>query len=138
MAESAAPEAPPVGEDDIRHLVHTFYGRVREDNLIGPVFNEKVEDWDHHLATLCDFWSSLTLRSGRYQGRPMRAHLLLPIEGQHFDRWLDLFEATAREVLPAEASPVFIQRARQIADSFEFGVATQQGRLARPRHVNRA
>ncbi|MFC5066849.1 group III truncated hemoglobin [Flaviflagellibacter deserti] len=129
---------PGIGEDDIRRLVHTFYGRVREDDLIGPVFNEKVEDWDHHLATLCDFWSSLALRSGRYQGRPMRAHLLLPIREQHFDRWLDLFETTAREVLPAEAAPAFIHRARQIADSFEFGVATQRGELARPRHVNRA
>ena len=132
------PASPLVSEDEIRRLVHSFYARVREDDLIGPVFNAKVEDWDDHLAKLCDFWSSLALRTGRYQGRPMRAHLLLPIEGRHFDRWLDLFEATARDVLPPEAAPAFIHRARQIADSFEFGVATQQGRLARPRHVNRS
>lgn len=138
MSESATPDTPLIGEDDIERLVHTFYGRVRKDDLIGPIFNEKIEDWDEHLAKLCGFWSSVVLRTRRYEGRPMRAHLLLPqIEGQHFDRWLDLFEKTAREVLPPEAAPVFIQRARQIADSFEFGIATQRGEIAAPRHVRR-
>jgi hemoglobin len=128
-----------VGEGEIKNLVHTFYGRVRTDNLIGPIFNDKVEDWDEHLAKLCDFWSSVILRTRRFEGRPMRTHLLLPmIRGEHFDRWLDLFEQTARDVLTAEASPVFIQRARQIADSFEFGMANQRGEIVAPRHVKRA
>jgi hemoglobin len=128
-----------IGEDDIKNLVHTFYGRVRTDDLIGPVFNAKIEDWDEHLANLCDFWSSVVLRTRRYEGRPMRAHLLMrdTIESAHFDRWLDLFEKTAHEVLPAEAAPIFIQRARQIADSFEFGMANQRGEIVAPRHVKR-
>ena len=128
-----------VSEDQIRALVHTFYGRVREDDLIGPVFNAKVEDWPEHLANLCDFWSSVVLRTRRFHGRPMRAHLLIAdqIRPEHFDRWLDMFEATAREVLPLEAAPVFIQRARMIADSFEFGIATQRGEIVAPRHVKR-
>jgi hemoglobin len=128
-----------LGEDEIKNLVLTFYGRVRTDDLIGPVFNRKIEDWDDHLAKLCDFWSSVILRTRRYEGRPMRAHLLMgdTIRAAHFDRWLDLFEETARDVLPAEAAPVFIQRARQIADSFEFGMATQRGDIAEPRHVKR-
>ncbi len=132
--------APPpgIGEDEIRNLVHTFYGRVREDDVIGPVFSRAVGDWDEHLAKLCDFWSSVVLRTRRYEGRPMRAHLMLPdIRAEHFDRWLDLFEATARDVLTAEAAGVFIQRARMIADSFEFGIANQRGELAAPRHVKR-
>lgn len=129
-----------VDEKDIRVLVHTFYGRVREDDLIGPVFNAKVEDWPEHLAKLCDFWSSVVLRTRRFQGRPMRAHLLLAdqIRGEHFDRWLDLFEETAKDVLPDGTAPAFIERARMIADSFEFGIATQRGEIAQPRHVKRA
>lgn len=132
--------AANVSEDDIRALVHTFYGRVREDGLIGPIFNARVEDWPEHLSKLCDFWSSVVLRTRRFQGRPMRAHLLIAdqIGGEHFDRWLDLFEATAREVLPEGAAPVFIERARMIADSFEFGIATQRGEIVQPRHVKRA
>lgn len=129
---------PGVGENEIKVLVHTFYGRVREDDLIGPIFNEKIEDWDEHLGKLCDFWSSVVLRTRRYEGRPMRAHLLMPhLQGAHFDRWLDLFEETAHDVLPVEAASVFIQRARMIADSFEFGMANQRGEIVRPRHVNR-
>ena len=129
-----------VSEDQIRVLVHTFYGRVREDDLIGPIFNAKVEDWPEHLAKLCDFWSSVVLRTRRFQGRPMRAHLLIAdqIRPEHFDRWLDMFEATAHEVLPPQAAPVFIQRARMIADSFEFGIANQRGEIIAPRHVKRA
>lgn len=132
--------AVTLSEDEIKNLVHTFYGCVRTDDLIGPVFNEKVEDWDDHLAKLCDFWSSVILRTRRYEGRPMRAHLLMgdTIEAAHFDRWLDLFEKTARDVLPTEAAPVFIQRARQIADSFEFGLAMQRGDIAEPRHMKRS
>ena len=131
--------AADVSEGDIRTLVHTFYGRVREDGLIGPIFNAKVEDWPEHLAKLCDFWSSVVLRTRRFQGRPMRAHLLIAdqIRREHFDRWLDLFEATAKEVLPEGTAPVFIERARMIADSFEFGIATQRGEIAQPRHVKR-
>lgn len=131
---------PGVSEDDIKTLVHTFYGRVREDDLIGPIFNAKVDDWPEHLANLCDFWSSVILRTRRFQGRPMRAHLMIAdkIRGEHFDRWLDLFEKTAREVLQPDIAAVFIQRARQIADSFEFGIATQRGDIVAPRHVKRA
>ena len=130
--------AADVSEDEIRDLVHTFYGRVRRDELIGPIFNVRVENWAEHLAKLCDFWSAVVLRTRRFEGRPMRVHLLMPeIRPEHFDRWLDLFEATAREVVP-QTAPVFIQRARQIADSFEFGMASQRGELAAPRHVKRA
>ncbi|HMO29882.1 group III truncated hemoglobin [Enterovirga sp.] len=133
------PAAPPlVSEAAIRDLVHTFYGRVREDELIGPVFEAEVADWDRHLANLCDFWSSVVLRTSRYQGRPLRPHLRLRLEGAHFDRWLDLFERTAAEVLPREAAPVFIDRARRIADSFEMAVAGQAGQIRAPRHMARA
>lgn len=127
----------PVTEESIHRLVHTFYGRVRKDDLIGPIFNGQIEDWDDHLAKLCDFWSSMILRTGRYQGRPMRPHLMLPLEGEHFDRWLDLFEVTAREVFHEDIAMAFIDRARRIADSFEMGVQAQKGVLYTPRHVNR-
>jgi hemoglobin len=129
-----------VDEEGIRRLVHRFYGRVREDDLIGPIFTARIEDWDHHLAKLCDFWSSVILRTRRYEGRPMRAHLLLPmrIEAAHFDRWLELFEQTAREEFSPGAAELFLMRARQIADSFEMGIASQHGDIVAPRHSKRA
>jgi hemoglobin len=67
--------------------------------------------------------------SGRYHGAPMPKHLPLPVDAAHFDRWLELFEATAKEVCPPEAAEHFIERARRIAASLELGVAGVNGVL---------
>ncbi|MNL85718.1 hypothetical protein D3C87_2141380 [compost metagenome] len=64
----------------------------------------------------------------------MRPHLILPLTGAHFDRWLALFEGTAYEVCPPEIAEAFIVRARRIADSFEMARASQRGEIAAPRH----
>lgn len=125
---------PSLNEENIALLVQTFYGRAREDDLLGPIFSVAVADWDHHLAQICDFWSSMMLRTGRYNGRPMRPHLMLPLTGAHFDRWLALFEPTTREIFDADVADAIILRARRIADSFEMGIATTRGEIARPRH----
>jgi hemoglobin len=130
-------ERTGISEAMIAELVEKFYGRVREDALLGPIF-AAVQDWDEHLARLRDFWSSVVLTTGRYHGQPMRAHLPFSLIGNHFDRWLDLFEQTAREVCPPAAAAHFIDKARRIADSFEMASATQAGRIASPRHVFRS
>lgn len=117
----------PVDEALIAKLVHTFYARVREDAWLGPIFDARVRDWDVHLGRMCAFWSSVTLGTGRYHGRPMPMHLPLPVDGRHFDRWLALFEATAREVCPPEAAAIFLEKARRIAESLELGVAMGAG-----------
>ena len=129
--------APLVTEAEIRRLVHAFYGRVRGDALIGPIFEARVADWDRHLANLCDFWSSVVLRTARYGGRPLRPHLMLALEGEHFDRWLDLFETTARDLLDPPAAALFVDRARRIADSFEMAIAGRAGEIWAPRHMAR-
>ena len=135
MTEPALHEAhPEITEESIALLVRTFYGRAREDALIGPVFNAAVSDWEHHIAQISDFWSSMLLKTGRYDGRPMRPHLVLPLTAAHFDRWLALFEPTAREIFSADVADAFIERARRIADGFEMGIATTRGEIARPRH----
>ena len=128
------PAHPEVSEASIARLVRDFYGRAREDELIGPIFVANVSDWDHHIARITDFWSSIILRTGRYDGRPMRPHLLLPLKAEHFDRWLALFEQTARDIFSAEIAEAFLNRARRIADSFEMGIATTSGEVVSPRH----
>jgi len=125
---------PEIDEASVARLVRTFYGRAREDDLIGPIFNSAVKDWDHHIGKITDFWSSMMLKTGRYDGRPMRPHLVLPLTSAHFDRWLALFEQTAREIFSADVAEAFVIRARRIADSFEMGIATMRGEIARPRH----
>src|SRR5450830_718810 len=58
-------------EDDVKHLVHTFYAAARDDAMLGPIFAAEVKDWDAHLATLVDFWSGLLRGTMRYHGKPL-------------------------------------------------------------------
>lgn len=120
-----------IDEAMIARLVDTFYQRVRSDPLIGPVFAERISDWGPHLAQMRLFWSSVALMSGAYHGRPMPKHLPLPVDARHFDRWLELFEATAGDVCPPPAAAHFIERAHRIAESMELGIAGAHGVLLR-------
>ncbi len=78
------------------------------------------------------------LRTTRYNGRPLRPHLILPLEGEHFDRWLRLFELTARELFAEDVAEAFIVRARRIAEDFELAIRTQRGEFRKPRHSAKA
>ena len=118
-----------IDEAMIARLVDGFYDRVRADPLIGPVFNDRISDWGPHLEQMRLFWSSVALMSGVYHGRPMPKHLPLPVDARHFDRWLELFEATARDLCPPAAADHFIERARRIAESLELGIAGANGVL---------
>ena len=125
-------EETAIDEAMIDALVEGFYARVRDDDLIGPIFKDRISDWAPHLGQMKLFWSSVALSSGVYQGRPMPKHLPLPIDARHFDRWLALFEATARDMCPPAAAHHFIVRARRIAESLELGVANANGVLLGP------
>lgn len=118
-----------IDEAMIERLVRGFYARVREDVLIGPIFAARITDWEPHLQRMFAFWSGVVLMSGRYHGQPMRKHLPLPIDSRHFDRWLALFEATARELCPPKAAAHFVERAQRIAESLELGITIAGGRL---------
>lgn len=113
----------------IDRLVRTFYGKVREDEVLAPVFDARISDWEPHLARMCEFWSSVALMSGIYHGRPMEKHLPLPVDARHFDRWLMLFRQAAHEVCPPVAAAHFIERAERIAQSLEMGIAVSHGVL---------
>jgi hemoglobin len=89
----------------IERLVAEFYRRVRQDRLLGPIFDAAVDDWDRHLSRMRDFWSSVVLMSGHYKGKPVLVHAMLPgIIPAHFRQWLALFDATAIDVCPAKRS----------------------------------
>jgi hemoglobin len=121
-----------IDEAMIQLLVQSFYDRVRADVLLGPVFEACITDWTSHLARMCAFWSSVVLMTGRYHGRPMQAHAPLPVDAQHFDRWLALFEVTAEDVCRPAAAALFIEKARMIAQSLELGIATHRGLFLPP------
>jgi hemoglobin len=115
-----------ITEAEISALVDRFYAKVRLDPDIGPIFNAIVGDWPHHLATLKDFWSTVLLTTGRYKGDPMMTHLQLPLDPDHFGRWLGLFAETANEVLPADHAQTVITKSHRIAANFTAGIALKK------------
>lgn len=119
--------ATGIDEGLISDLVEAFYQRVQADPLLGPVFAERIADWGPHLARMKLFWGSVALGTGAYQGRPMPKHMRLPVDARHFDRWLALFEETARALCTPVAAEHVMVRARNIAESLELGVANASG-----------
>lgn len=109
-------------EDMLRTLVHRFYGKVRRDPVLGPIFAARISDWEPHLERMVAFWSSVALMTGRYHGRPVPAHTPLPVGAADFDRWLVLFRETAREVCPPAGAAHVIARAERIARSLRIAV----------------
>jgi hemoglobin len=131
-AELLQRERTGITDEMIARVVETFYGKIRADALLGPVFAARITDWPPHLVKMCAFWSSVTLGSGIYHGRPMPAHAPLAVSAAHFDRWLSLFEATADEVCPPMAASEFKTKARMIARSLEGGIAVYRGVMLQP------
>lgn len=127
-AEMTAGIMADTGLDEavLRTLIHTFYGRIRDDDMLGPIFAERIADWPPHLERMVAFWSSVALMTGRYHGRPVPAHTPLPINAAHFDRWLRLFRETAQDVCTTEGAAHVIERAERIARSLHIAVAEAQ------------
>ena len=111
-----------IDEAMIERVVRGFYDRVRQDELLGPVFEARIDDWEPHLQRMFAFWSSVALMTGRYHGAPMPAHAMLPVGWAHFERWLALFRETAAEVCPPEGAAHVIERAERIARSLHMAV----------------
>ena len=128
----AGAEAVGVDAGFIDRLVETFYARIREDALLGPIFAERIEDWPLHLGRMKAFWRSILHQSGEFTGNPMARHLAIPgLEERHFVQWLDLFYAALRDLAEQdEAVPLVARRARMIADSLLTGIETQRRGIA--------
>jgi hemoglobin len=121
---------PVITEEDIARLVPEFYARVRDDEVLGPIFNGAIDDWPHHLRKLEAFWSSVMLTSGRYKGQPMVAHLRHAdaMKRENFDRWLGLWAQVTGEVLGPQAAAAFQEKAGRISESLQLGVQFHRDR----------
>lgn len=118
--------APDIDEENLARLVALFYGRVRQDPEIGPIFDDAVHDWPDHLAKLTAFWHSAMLTSGRYKGNPMVAHMRQKrIKPEHFDRWLALWNVATAEVMSPEAAATLQTKAARIGESLKLALFFQ-------------
>ena len=110
-------DAEGITEDLIHAVVIEFYRRARRDDRLGPVFEAHVHEWETHLARMTDFWSAALLRTGRYSGRPVEQHRSIDgLSDGHFGRWVELFEATVRDLCSPRHAEAFLVRARRMRE----------------------
>ena len=116
--------------DDIKLLVNTFYDKVREDTLIGLIFNERIQNrWPEHLAKMYTFWQTVLLGDHTYYGSPFPPHAQLPVEGQHFQRWLFLFSQTLSELFTGEKAKEAMWRADKMAEMFQYKIEHYRNKI---------
>jgi hemoglobin len=118
------------GQEGIRRLLRHFYADVRQDALIGPIFNAQIKDWPHHLQIIASFWQTL-IGGPRTYARPMpMKHVRLHLKEEHFERWLFLWQANCRAQLPIGPAREMIELANQIGDKLRLilGISTRAPR----------
>lgn len=123
--EQRGPRTPlhqDITEEMIENLVNGFYGKVRADETLGPIFNDVIKDnWPDHLARMCIFWGAIMLKTGAYKGRPVPKHMAISkLQPDHFKIWLALFRKTAKEICGPEIGAIFIDKAEAIAESLQM------------------
>lgn len=89
--------------EDIKLLVDTFYGKVREDQLLSPIFNGVIQDrWPQHLEKMYRFWQTVLLQEHTYYGSPFPPHAGLPVDQLHFNTWLGIWHQTLDALFEGE------------------------------------
>lgn len=118
---------------DVKLLVDDFYDKVRANSLIGPIFNEKIgENWKVHLEKMYGFWQTLLLDTPAYSGSPFLKHANLPIQKEHFDTWMRLFEETVDHHFTGAKADEAKWRAARMSEMFQYKLAYYRNNDAKP------
>jgi hemoglobin len=109
--------------DDIKLLVNSFYSQVQKDDFIGPIFNAKIGDrWPEHLEKMYRFWQTILLEVHSYSGSPFPPHKHLPVEKEHFDRWMNIFTTTVDSLFQGPIADEAKLRAKNMAEMFNYKI----------------
>ena len=119
--------------EDVKTLVDEFYGKVREDNLLKDIFNERIQDrWPEHLEKMYRFWQTVLLDEHTYSGSPFLPHSTMPIQMEHFNRWIKLFNETLEESFTGEKAKEASKRAKMMADMFHHKIEYYKNSTSNP------
>lgn len=114
--------------DDVKNLVDTFYGKIREDELLAPIFNERIEErWPEHLEKMYRFWQTVLLGEQTYYGAPFVPHAQLPVSNRHFDQWVRIFNETVDSLFSGEKADEAKWRGQKMAEIFEAKISMGRG-----------
>ena len=115
------------GAPVLMNLLRGFYADVRQDEVIGPIFDAHIQDWPTHLDRIGSFWARQLGAFSNYSGGFGAAHLPLQLKEIHFQRWLGLWERHCRRELDPESAEFLIVRAHEIAQQLRRMMAGQMG-----------
>jgi hemoglobin len=107
-------ELPLDIEAAIESCVEDFHIRAYGDPVLAPLFGQGVTNLPEHLRGVGDFWRQVLLDSGSHPGSPYAAHMDLPLEPEHFDRWLSYFRESAERTLPKDMAAAAVAKAEQV------------------------
>lgn len=109
--------------EDVKLLVNRFYDKIKTDELLGPIFNERIQDrWPEHLDKMYRFWQTVLLGEHTYYGSPFPPHAQLPIGHEHFLKWMELFTAIVDELFMGEKAAEAKWRATKMKELFEMKI----------------
>lgn len=119
--------------NDIEKLVDCFYEKIRQDELLGPIFDNVIKNnWDVHLQKMYSFWETVLLKEHTYNGTPFLPHSKLPIGEKHFSRWLELFEKTLLEHFEGVIAEEAKWRAHKMAEMFQAKIEYHHQNNSKP------
>ncbi|HLH92196.1 MAG TPA: group III truncated hemoglobin [Xanthobacteraceae bacterium] len=113
----------------LRDVVQRFYAKVREDEILGPIFEAAIgADWDAHMERINRFWLTATRLERSYEGGTfMRAHLKhRSIRAEHIPRWLRLFEETLAERCSPPQAAALLDIAVRMAENVRIGLGRRE------------
>lgn len=121
-----------ISRDDIVRLVDTFYGHVRADDILGPIFDDVAGvDWAGHLPKICAFWDAVLFGTAGFKGNPLAAHLqlaqLTPLGTREFGRWIELFHGTVDALFSGPMAEEAKARASRIAIVMQHHIIADRG-----------
>ncbi len=105
---------------DVELLVNTFYEKVRDNPVLGYIFDDVAKiDWESHLPKMYSFWSSILLNEHSFSGNPMEKHIALSkltaLTDKEFSEWLLLFTKTVDDLYEGDNATEAKIRAGNIA-----------------------
>lgn len=110
--------------EDVKLMVNQFYGKIREDELLGPIFDEVIQNrWPEHLEKMYRFWQTVLLDERTYSGRPFIPHMNLPVDTHHFEHWLFLFNETVDELFKGTIATAAKLQGKRMAEMFNMKIS---------------
>ena len=112
---------------DVACLVNVFYDRVRDDDILGLMFDDIAHvDWATHLPRMYDFWESVLFARATFKGAPLVVHRALarrtPLTAAAFDRWIALFQSTVDDLFSGPMAERAKNSATRIAATMEHNI----------------